>query len=181
MLIRFLAVAHITLAGAVILLASLIGCSSSNNGGQTPPQSNPVPTIATISPSSTTAGSPDTIVTLTGPGFISATSIKVDGTAVTSTLVSSTQIQITISAQQETVGITHSVTASNPSPGGGTSAPVNFTVNNPTPFLSSINPSTVPPGSPATQITVYGGNFVRGTTVSAGAGSLATTYVSATI
>jgi len=184
MRIRFFTVAHITLAGAVLLLVSLIGCSSGTNGGnsgsQTPPQSNPIPKITAISPSFTTAGSADTIVTLTGQGFLSATSIKVDGAAVTSTLLSSTQIQITISAQQETVAITHSLTASNPSPGGGTSAATNFTVNNPSPFLSSINPSTLPPGSPDTQITVYGGNFVRGTTVSAGAGSLATTYVSAT-
>src|ERR1700683_3026789 len=98
--IRVFTLAHIARAGTIVILASLIACSngsSSNGGGQTPPQSNPLPAIASISPSSVAAGSSNTVVTITGQGFINATSINVDGAAVTSDLLSSTQIQITIS------------------------------------------------------------------------------------
>ena len=81
------------------------------------------------------------------------------------------------------------MTVSNPSPGGGTSSAVNFTINagaNPQPTVSAVNPSSALAGSAAISITITGTNFVSSSIVHWGPGglpnsiALATTFVNST-
>jgi uncharacterized protein (TIGR03437 family) len=78
---------------------------------------------------------------------------------------------------------TAQVTIFSPTPGGGSSAPLTFTINsvaqnNPT--IASISPAMVGAGGAGFTLTVTGTNFVSGSTVRIAGNSRATTFVSAT-
>jgi hypothetical protein len=79
----------------------------------------------------------------------------------------------------KTAGV-FSVTVSNPAPGGGTSEPQTFTVNNPVPTLTSITLSSVRNGNPDVPLSLVGTNFVPTSVVQWNGTPLSTTYVDAT-
>ena len=81
---------------------------------------NPVPTLTNISPSSATAGSGDTMITLTGTNFVSTSTADFNGVAIATTFVNAMQLTAIIPAAD--FG-TEPVTVVNPTPGGGTSYP----------------------------------------------------------
>jgi autotransporter-associated beta strand protein len=76
---------------------------------------NPVPVITGFSP--VQEGSPAGTLTITGTGFIPTTTILFDGAATAVTYLSHTQLQISTPAFPDEG--THTVTVSNPAPGGG--------------------------------------------------------------
>ncbi|MBK8363855.1 MAG: hypothetical protein IPL24_09260 [Bacteroidetes bacterium] len=90
---------------------------------------NPVPTIASISAPCKTTGSPNFTLTVTGTFFNATTIIKVDGVNRTTTYISATSVQATILAADMSVAATKSITAFNPTLGGGTSSPAIMTVS----------------------------------------------------
>jgi hypothetical protein len=77
-----------------------------------------------------------------------------------------------------------SVTVENPTPGGGTSSAISFTItavpSNPAPTLLSISPASAKAGSAATTITLTGTNFVSASEVLWDGAELPATYVSST-
>jgi hypothetical protein len=89
---------------------------------------NPVPTLTSLSPSRAVAGSTTSALTLTGTGFVSASTAQWAGTVLTITYVSATQLKATVPASDLSTAGKFSVTVSNPAPGGGTSGAVTFTV-----------------------------------------------------
>ena len=141
---------------------------------------NLVPTITTISPASAIAGGPQFTLTVNGTNFVSGSTVKWNGIALTTTYVSATQLTATVPAALIATAGTASVTVVNPSPGGGTSNAVTFTINNPVPTTTSINPACATAGGPQFTLTVTGTNFVSTSTVRWGGTSLATTFVSST-
>jgi hypothetical protein len=90
---------------------------------------NPVPVLNSISPSSVTAGAPNFVLTLTGSNFVSSSTILVNGTPVQpNSYPAPTSASVDIPASAvSTVGPV-SITVSNPTPGGGTSAPQTLNV-----------------------------------------------------
>src|SRR5438067_962145 len=98
------------------------------------------PTITSISPTSTIAGSGQFTLTVNGTNFVStspASTVNWNGSPLTTTFVSSTQLTAIVpAANVATVG-TASVTVVNPAPGGGTSNSVTFTINPPPPVITS--------------------------------------------
>jgi hypothetical protein len=88
---------------------------------------NPVPAISSVSPNPATAVAGSITLTVTGTGFVRGSVIQLDGAAQTTTFVSATQLQASISGGVLALGV-HSVTVFNPTPGGGTSNSVNLTV-----------------------------------------------------
>ncbi len=93
---------------------------------------NPVPSISSLSPDARTAGSTAFELTVNGSGFVNNSIVRWNGQSRTTTFVSAAQIKAQITAADiQTVG-SFPVTVFNGSPGGGTSAPVNFTVSNAT-------------------------------------------------
>lgn len=103
----------------------LLGCGG--GGGSTPIQ-NPFPTIASLSPSSAFAGDAAFSLTVTGANFVTSSTVQWNGSARTTTFVSSTTLQAAINTVDVGTASTATVTVSTPPPGGGTSGGANFTI-----------------------------------------------------
>ena len=98
--------------------------------GGTDGGSNPTPTLSGISPSSATAGTPGPLtMNVNGSGFVSSSSVLFDGVPRTTTFVSESQLQITLTDSDLATAGSFDVLVFNPTPGGGTSSPATFTVN----------------------------------------------------
>ena len=142
---------------------------------------NPLPAITGINPASAIVGSGATNVTVAGTGFISSTTVNVNGTARPTTYTSATQVVVALTASDLATTGSLSLTAVNPTPGGGVSAPATFTAVNPAPTAGAVNPSSVDGGSITnTLLTVSGSNFVPSSVVRIDGTARATTYVSST-
>ena len=97
---------------------------------------NPVPTLASIAPTSVTSGS--FAITVTGNGFVAGAQVLLAGSALSTTFVSSTQLAAT--GTEPTVGA-FAVTIMNPNPGSSSSGALNLQVT----AASSGNPPPPPP------------------------------------
>jgi uncharacterized repeat protein (TIGR01451 family) len=115
---------------------------------------NPVPTLTSLVPSSLAAGGAAFTLTLNGTNFISSSVAQWKGVARTTTFVSATQLTAAISASDIATPGTAAVTVFNPTPGGGTSNSLTFTITDFS-VTSTTPPQTVPAGQPA--------NFTIGT------------------
>src|ERR1700730_11176546 len=130
------------LAAIVVISGFIAGCS----GLKPPTSSNPVPTVASLSPSSAPAGSASFTLTVSGTNFVSLSTVHWNGSARPTTFVSNTQLQAQITNADIAANGTTTVTVSTPTPGGGTSSGVTFTVDNPSPTAASLNPSSAVAG-----------------------------------
>ena len=143
--------------------------------------SNPVPTLTSISPNMAIVNDPATTITLTGSNFVSTSTAQFNGTAIATTFVSGTTLTAIIPAADLTAVGTDPITVISPTPGGGTTGPVTFTINaNPVPTLTSISPTSVTAGAAATTITLTGTNFDSNSSAEFNGVAIATTFVSAT-
>lgn len=106
----------------------LIGCGSSGgaNGGSS---SNPVPTLSALAPNSATAGSQALTVTASGTNFISTSMIQWNGAALPTTYGSSILLTAQIPASDLASAGMATIAVQNPSPGGGSSGNMIFTIN----------------------------------------------------
>ena len=121
--------ARLTAILLVLFLAS-VGCGSGGGGtaGTSPPPSNPMPSITSISPNSGPVAGGNFTLTVTGSGFISGSIVRWNGTNRTTTFVSSTQLEASISASDVASAGTAQITVFNPSPGGGVSSARIFSI-----------------------------------------------------
>ena len=155
------------------------GATFSITGGGT----NPVPVATSLAPSSVAAGSAAFTLTVNGSNFINGSVVRWNGASRTTTFVSATQLTAAIAAADVASSGTSTVTVFNPTPGGGTSGNLTFTINaasNPVPTVGSLAPNTTPAGGPAFTLTVNGTNFVAASTVRWNGSNRTTTFVSAT-
>ncbi len=129
-LTAFVPASSIATAGTfqVTVTNPMPGGGTSNAVNFTVIGTNPVPTITTISPTSATAGGADFTLTVNGTGFVSTSAVNFGGVARTTTFVSATQLTAAIPAPAIATEGTAAVTVTNPTPGGGTSNTVNFTI-----------------------------------------------------
>jgi hypothetical protein len=110
--------------------------------------SNPPPSISSINPARLSAGIGAFTLQVNGGGFVAGSVVRWNGTARPTTLVSSTQLNASITAADVASAGTAQVTVFTPAPGGGTSAALAFTIA-PTPVLT-VNATTVAPGTSVT-------------------------------
>jgi YVTN family beta-propeller protein len=146
---------------------------------------NPVPAITMLNPASVTAGSAGLMLTVTGSNFISSSVVNFNGVVEATSYVSATELMATINASDIATAGMVPVTVTNPTPGGGTSNAVNFTINaavtnNPVPAITILNPASATAGSAGFTLTVTGSNFISSSVVSFNGAAEATSYVSAT-
>ena len=141
---------------------------------------NPAPVLTSFTPSSAIAGDNAFTLTVTGSSFIPASVIRWNGTGLTTTFVSSTQLTAYIDTSRLATGGTQSITIFNPTPGGGTSPARTFTINNPAPILTHLSPATALTGGPAFTLTLTGDYFVAGSVVRWNGSAIPTTRVSRT-
>jgi uncharacterized repeat protein (TIGR03803 family) len=120
---------------------------------------DPVPVISALSPSSVSVLVGGFTLTVLGSGFTTSSSVSWNGTAVTTTYVSPTQIKAVIPAALDTFAGNYSVSVYNPPPGGSTSNTKSFSVTNPVPVLTSITPTSVKQGGNAFLLTAIGTGF----------------------
>ena len=141
---------------------------------------NPVPSIASLSPSLLTVGSPTQPLNIGGSGFLNTSTVMFNGIPHTTQYISGTVLSIQLSAGD--LGTTGSfpVIVTNPPPGGGASNIVRFIVGNPVPAITSLVPPSLPAGSSPQTLTVNGTGFVDSSTASFNGQSRATTFVSST-
>ena len=170
----------IVVISCLFLLAGCGGGSPSTSSQETP---NPAPSIASLSPARSVAGSASFTLTVNGSNFVQGATVQWNGSSRSTTFASATQLTAAISAADIAAAGTAQVTVANPTPGGGTSNSLPFTITsaaNPIPTLSSLSPSSAVAGSSAFTLTVNGSNFVQGATVQWNGSSRSTTFASAT-
>jgi hypothetical protein len=90
---------------------------------------NPAPTLTGLSPSSLPEGSAAFTLTLTGSNFVPGATVQWNGSSLTVTNASPTQIQASVPASLLSQEGSALVTVTNPSPGGGTSLTQTFTIS----------------------------------------------------
>jgi IPT/TIG domain len=88
----------------------------------------PPPTITNLSPSSAVAGGGSLTLTVTGTNFVSSATVQWNGNARTTTFVSSTQLQATITAADIASAGVARIAVSNAGVGGGVSSTSTFLV-----------------------------------------------------
>ncbi|HLY57850.1 MAG TPA: IPT/TIG domain-containing protein [Stellaceae bacterium] len=171
----------IATAGTAAVTVNTTGAGTSGSSTFTVGVAAPAPTISTLSPASTTAGSAAFTLTVNGSNFVAASTVNWNGSALTTTFVTASQLTAAIPAANVAAGGTAVVTVVNPAPGGASPA-LTFTVNgsNLIPAISSLSPSSAPAGAGAFTLTVQGRNFVPASTVNWDGTPLTTTYVSDT-
>jgi hypothetical protein len=139
---------------------------------------NPAPAITGLAPATAVAGSGAFTLTLTGTGFYSGSVVSFNGTNLTTTFVSATQLTAAVPASALAAAGTYAVAVTNAAPGGGTSPATNFTVTVPAPTIIGFTPTT---GGPGTTATITGTNFNGATAVRIGSFAVPNyTVVSAT-
>jgi hypothetical protein len=107
-----------------ITVTAVSAADSTKNSTSAVTLLNPTPTITGITPASTNLGA--YTLTVTGANFVAGAQVLMNGSRLTTTVVSSTQL--TASGSAATAG-TYSVSVQNPDPGTSTSSAINFQVN----------------------------------------------------
>ncbi|HYG75847.1 MAG TPA: ELWxxDGT repeat protein [Planctomycetota bacterium] len=100
--------------------------------------SNPVPTLTSISPTSAADGGSSASLTITGTNFVTSSVVQWNGTARTTTFVSSTQLVASLGASDLALASVNKISVFNPTPGGGTSSELDFTVGSAPSITSSL-------------------------------------------
>jgi len=91
---------------------------------------NPVPNLGTLSPTAAAAGTTTpTTVTVTGEGFVSNSTVLINGAQHPTLFGNSTSLEVTLTAGDMAEGGVDQVQVFSPGPGGGTSNVLTFAVN----------------------------------------------------
>jgi uncharacterized protein (TIGR03437 family) len=129
---------------------------------------NPTPTIMNLSPSSAVAGTSSLTVTINGSGFLTSSTVKFNGGTRAASFVSASQLSLSLGSSDLNTPGTFPIIVMNPAPGGGSSQPAVFTVQQGTviPTLQSLtlNASTAIGGSPVTGTVTLSGPAPSGGT-----------------
>jgi hypothetical protein len=166
----------------LIFLSLGLGCGGKSQGGSQVMQ-NPVPSLSGLTPNSANAGSAAVTITVSGSGFVSASAAEWNSVALATTYVSGTSLTAQIPASDLSSTGTATVVVHNPTPGGGTSGALSFTINkpaNPAPTITSLSPSSTTAGGPAFTLTVDGTQFISTSQVLWNGSQAPTTYESST-
>lgn len=140
---------------------------------------SPAPVLVSLSPTNAIAGGAAFTLKATGSEFVSGATVTWNGSARTTTFVSSTLLTAKINAADIATAGTASVTVVNPAPGGRTSS-LTYDINNPLPALTALSPASKTKGSAAFTLTVNGTGFVKGAAVRWNGSPRTTTFKSLT-
>ncbi len=127
---------------------------------------NPIPTLTSLAPSSAQAGGAAFTLTVNGEGFMPGSAIYWGAAALPTTFVNNTQLTSNITADKISAAGQSDVHVVNPTPGGGASNQLKFTITapgeNPVPSIAAITPASAPAGGAAFTLTINGSNFIAG-------------------
>ncbi|NLF02450.1 MAG: cell shape-determining protein, partial [Anaerolineales bacterium] len=144
---------------------------------------NAAPTISLLEPATVVAGSQAFSLTVRGSGFSSGefgSVVRWNGADRQTVYVTRSRVRATISSNDvQTAGV-YSVTVFNPTPGGGASNGVLFTVTNPVPVITALAPISKTVGDPTFTLVITGSGFVSSSVVMWAGQSRPMTYTSST-
>jgi hypothetical protein len=135
----------------------------------------PGPAITSLSPNTATAGQAGFTLTVNGTGFVSGAVVQWNGTALSTTFVSATQLTAPVSATLIATAGTATVTVAE---NGVTSTGSPFAIAALT--ITSLSPNTATAGQAGFTLTVNGSGFVSGAVVQWNSTDLTTAFVSTT-
>lgn len=108
-------------------------------------QNNPLPFLnQPLSPSSTAPAGPAFTLTVSGTGFAPGAVLNWNGSPRTTTVISGSSLQASITAPDIAKPNTASITITNPGPAGGTSLPIYFYVRNSYTSIALVNGPVLP-------------------------------------
>lgn len=140
-----------------------------------------VPVISALNPGTAFAGDPSSFtIGVIGTYFVNGSVVRWNGTNLTTTFQSSTLLTALVPASLIAAAGTANVTVFTPTPGGGLSNSLTFSIINPVPSLSSLSISTIAAGGAAGTFDVVGNGFVNGSVVFWSGRPMPTTFVSRT-
>ncbi len=141
---------------------------------------NPFPTLTVLNPSLAFAGDLSFTLGVLGTNFVNASIVRWGNTNLVTTFHSATLLTAAVPASLIATAGTASITVFTPTPGGGTSSALLFSINNPVPSLTGLGFSTIAAGGAAGTIAVNGNGFVPSSVVLWNGRSLPTRFVSRT-
>lgn len=169
-------------AGSGLIRVTVFGQSVTSATAFTVVPGTPAPTLTTVTPATVIVGSAMQTLVLDGQSFLASSVASIDGTPVPTTFVNATRLSAVANAALFAQAGTHGVTVITMVPdggaGGGTSAALTLTVQNPAPVLTSITPSSVASGGAAFALSLAGEGFVVSSEVELDGAPVATTFVS---
>ncbi len=137
------------------------------------------PSITSLVPTTISAGAPAFTLTVNGTRFLTGATVQWNGSALTTTLVSDSQLTAVVPANLIASTGVASITVTNSN--GDLSNAVNFTITAQSQFsISSLSPASAVAGGAAFTLTIAGTNFTSGATVHFGASVLTPSSVTAT-
>ena len=119
-----------------------------------------IPALLTLSPEGTMAGSPEITITVTGRSLVPGSEVRWNGEARPTTFVDNTRLQATIPASDLAAPGAAQITVFTPLPGGGVSAPLEFTVAAPPAPAPSIFEGGVGNSAGVTSVTGVAGGMI---------------------
>ena len=131
-------------------------------------QSNPSPSVTSLSPSAAAVGTGFLTVIVNGTGFVPASSVTLNGIGEPVAFVGPTQLKVFLTASDLSTLGTLPLIVTNPTPGGGVSQPFNFTVSsalNPAPAITGLSPSSAAAASGPITLVISGTGFLASSTV----------------
>lgn len=141
------------------------------------PSGNPRPVANALSPTGTAAGSAAFVLDVQGSNLVSGSTVNWNGSPRSTTFISNGELQAAINASDVATAQLAAITVSTPAPGGGSSAPLSFTVgSNPAPQLLAISPTTIQANGPGFTLSVTGRGFVPGSTIASNGSPMATFF-----
>jgi hypothetical protein len=150
--------------------------------------SAPGATLTSLDPNGATAGGPLFTLTVNGSSFVSGSAVQWNGSPLSTTFVSGTQLTAAVPGSLITNAGSASITVVNP--GSTASSALTFSINAVTldgPAITSLSPGSAIPGGSTFNLTVFGNNFLStggiftsGPTVQWNGSPLSTSFVSGT-
>jgi hypothetical protein len=118
----------------IVCLAAGCGGGASSGGSVQPnPQPEDLPVLTTIAPSTAPVGASSLNLLVYGSNFQNGATVQWNGSALSSSWIGTTQMTATVPASNFVSAGNAKVTVTNPSPGGGSSNPQTFSIDNPPP------------------------------------------------
>jgi len=143
----------------------------------------PTPFLTTLSPPSILAGQPGFNLTVSGSGFTPQSTVLWNGLPRITIFSTTTSMTAQILATDIANAGQAMIEVMTPSPGGGTTTPLTFTITagpSPVPQISSLSPSGASTGTAGLSLTVMGTNFVSLATVTVNGNGRTTRFLNST-
>jgi len=126
---------------------------------------SPIPEITSITPDNALRGSGEIKIDIEGSRFITSSIAYLDNQPLGTTFTDNHHIHAAVSGEKLLRAGTFSIKVSNPSPDGGTSNSINFTVNNPPPSITALDPAEAVAGTSGLTVLINGTGFFEDTEI----------------